>query len=255
MIGENRGHGRALALVAMKVEEDAILGKLGHYCDVEISRRFELVAKAFRRNGRELLLVNCGIGLVNAGAITALCCEKFGVDGVLLFGVAGAISQELEIGDLVIASQIIQHDSYFSGESGNEMMAPGAPYVSISPELRQSPYFETDETFNRNIALALAGSTIRYKQGNIISGSEFVGSALSKVALASRFPNALAVEMEASGIAVVARRLCIPFSVLKTVADRLNPDRSISMDYNRFLKSAAGNVGEVIQRAWNAWSS
>ena len=65
--------------------------------------------------------------------------------------------------------------------------------------------------------------------------------------------DALAVEMEAAGVALVAEQLKIPFVALKTIADRLNPDNSIFNDFNQFLASASQNAGQVIQIVWNRW--
>ncbi len=52
--------------------------------------------------------------------------------------------------------------------------------------------------------------------------------------------------MESAAVALVAKKIGLPFAVIKTIADRLNPDGSISSDYNRFLKHAAGTASQVI---------
>lgn len=253
-IGKSSSIRRLLAIVAMGVEEAAILKSLGTYEEFVISSSLGITAKIFRKMDKELLLVTSGIGNVYAGMTTALVADKFQIDGVILFGVAGALKQGLEIGQLVIASRVIQHDSIYSGESGIQLMAPGAPFVSVNPDARENPVFETDPRFRKWLLNALQGnSKVKFIEGTLLSGSEFVGSAIRKRAIGSTQQDSLAVEMEAAGIAVVVRRLNLPFAVLKTVADRLNPDQSISNDYNQFIQGAAENAGGVMDVIWKSW--
>ncbi len=246
---------RLLAVVAMGVEEEAILKTLGSYDEVVISSVLGIKAKIFRKDGKELILVASGIGPVNAGLTVALVSEKYLLDGVILFGVAGAVKPGLEIGHLIVATDVVQHDSIYSGESGDELMAPGLPFVSLKPHERASPIFETDHEFREWLTFAIKSfPQLKIREGKLLSGSEFVGSAARKIEIGRNVKDAIAVEMEAAGIAVVVGRLDLPFAVLKTVADRLNPDQSISNDYNQFIKSAAENAGAVMNIVWKSWT-
>lgn len=255
-MGQSSSIKRLLAVVAMSVEEEAILKTLGAYEEITISNSLGIKAKVFRKNGKELILVTSGIGPVNAGLTTALVADKFQLDGVLLFGVAGAVKPGLEIGQLVVATEVIQHDSVYSSDSGDQLMAPGAPYVSVDPKERNNPIFKTDPIFREWLSKGLqAYPKVKFSEGTLLSGSEFVGSAARKIEIAALRHNSLAVEMEAAGIAVVVRRLGLPFAVLKTVADRLNPDESISSDYNQFIQGAAENAGDIMDVVWRSWTN
>lgn len=254
-MGKKTNIRRLLAIVAMDVEEKSILNALGPYEVVAISRPLGINAKVFKRNGKELILVKSGIGPVNAGLTTALIADKFDLDGVLLFGVAGAITSDLEIGHLVVATRVVQHDSIYSGEAGVQLMAPGEPFVSVNENERDNPVFETDPEFRNWLTKTLHNMPeIKFSEGTLLSGSEFVGSGLRKREIAANQPDALAVEMEAAGIAVVVRKLNLPFAALKTVADRLNPDESVSTDYNQFVHSAAENAGQIMHMVWEIWA-
>lgn len=246
---------RLLLIAAMGAEEEAILKILGTGETFAMSETLKLTGRRFRKGTHELLLIQSGIGLVNAGVATALTLDKYFVDGIILFGVAGALVPTLDVGELVLATRIIQHDSIFSGETGDLPMAPGYPYVSLPPDDRVSPVFESDSTFREWVEKhVLAKRNIHYAAGVLASGSEFVGTPARKMRLGKHEQSPIAVEMESAGIAVVASRANVPFLVLKTVADRLNPDETVTTDFNTFLEKAAANAGAVVQEIWDAWS-
>jgi adenosylhomocysteine nucleosidase len=253
-MGENLTHHCLLVIVAMDVEEAAVIEALGAFESWRVSEALNLTAKIFRKGHRSLVLARSGIGLANAAATTALILEKRPVDGIILFGVAGAITENLQIGDLVVATSIIQHDSLFSGEQGFELMAPGCLFVTAALREVESPIFKTDGFFRDWLRTEFAGR-LSYFEGAMISGSEFVGSGTRKAELSARHPGSLAVEMEAAGIAVIAKKAGLPFGVLKTIADRLNPDHSVFHDFNAFVKSASDHAARVIQVLWENWSN
>jgi adenosylhomocysteine nucleosidase len=233
---------RLLILVAMEAEEIAITNRFPIYTTLKINSGLGLSGKQIALDRLQIVLVNTGIGLVNAGVATALACDKVNPQAILLLGVAGALSQEMEIGETVLATQVIQHDSFFSGETQLEDMAPGFPFVSVEPSLRENPRFNTDQRFQE----WLMSTGLPCRSGLVLSGSEFVGSSLRKRQLASRHQNSLAIEMESAGVALVAKKLNLPFAVVKTIADRMNPDDSISTDYKKFLSHAAESAAKII---------
>ncbi len=190
-----------------------------------------------------------GIGTVNAALTVALIANKYPIDSILLLGVAGAIQDILKIGDVVLSSKILQHDCFFSGGKKKEYMAPGELFVSLRPEKRVKPEFIVNKTFLSWIE-SLIDNNVSSKiyKGTILSGNEFVGNSQRKKYLAQVNSEALAVEMEAAGVAQVAKRLKIPFVVIKTIADRLHPDGSVSSDYNKFSTAAARTAAEVISQ-------
>ncbi len=237
----NKTIGRLLILVAMQAEEDAIISKFPVFSKVEINKNLGIFGKEFKIGELMITVINSGIGIVNAGLAVAFAFENSEFDAVILLGVAGALKSHLEIGEVVLAKAVYQHDSIFSKSDGYEPMAPGFPYLSVEPEDRESPRFDTDS----DIYQWLISKKSSFKAGVILSGSEFVGSAEAKAKLALHYPDALAVEMEAAGVALVAKKLGLPFAVIKTIADRLNPDGSISSDYKKFLKAAADSAADI----------
>lgn len=85
---------------------------------------------------RRILLAESGVGTVNAALTLSYACDRFPVDGVLLLGVAGALTKTLNIGDLVIPEAILQHDCSLTGGEGAGFMAPGSTYGSLAPQDR-----------------------------------------------------------------------------------------------------------------------
>jgi nucleoside phosphorylase len=164
-------------------------------------------------------------------------------------GVGGALQPHLNIGDTVISSRIVQHDSVFSGEDGNKLMAPGELYLSVPISERRSPAFEVDRKLlgliNRVIERESQGH--RTYVGTVLSGNEFVASIERKNQLRRLVENPLLVEMEAFGVAFVAKRLGIPFIMIKTVADSLNPHTSISSEYKECIESASANAASIFE--------
>lgn len=243
---------RLLIVVAMKVEEDASTKIGGNWETVEIDSTLKLSALHLKIGDRDLFLVNSGIGNVNAGLAVAVAYSKLQIQGVLLLGVAGALTSDLDIGQLVVPSKLMQHDSFYSGEGGNEFMSPGSPYISISRELRESPVFDLDFEFTEWI---FKKATVPVKSGVILTGNEFVGSSKRKMNLASTVQNAVAVEMEGGGIAQIARKYRIPFAIAKTVVDRLTPEGTIATDYKKFIQGAAENSGKIVGLICETWEN
>jgi len=239
-----------LVMVAMEVEEKGILShfKSSMVQDVLLSETFNLKGKKIIAGDLNIYIVQTGVGQVSAASNATLIMENNPIDAILLLGVAGALRGEIQIGDVVIGQKILQHDSVYSGEDGFEIMAPGKLYVSILEKERSDPFLSTDSRFSTFIGSLLHKDKARnIYEGTIMSGNEFVANPDRKRSIAELDARALAVEMEAVGIALVAKQLDIPFAVVKTIADRLNPDGSITSDYNTFVNYAAQNAGRVVK--------
>jgi len=241
-----------LILAAMPEEEAAIFKVFEGASDQEPggASRFEHVVLPGRlgvsfselraTSGRELL------GPVNAALTAAMICEaRPDVDALLLLGVGGALAPHLKIGELVIASSVLQHDSFSSLDFGSPRMAAGSFILSPEDAASHTAWIETDPRLRDWLKTEFADARV----GAVLSGSEFVGTVERKRAIAALHGEALLVEMEAAGVAQAARRLGLPFAVAKTVADRLQPDGTIESDFRACLLGAAANAARVV-REW-----
>ncbi|MGZ3768634.1 MAG: 5'-methylthioadenosine/S-adenosylhomocysteine nucleosidase [Bdellovibrio sp.] len=244
---------KLLVIAAMDIEAKSIFSRLSDPSEFSIHSVMGIKAVRSVIDSHEIYLTQSGVGLVNAALTTSYAIDTVKPDAILLLGVAGAVRKELEIGDVVVADKIIQHDAKYSGENGDELMAPGELHLSVAPEKRVSPPIVTDFGYTNWLASRLQNVDSRVHRGTVLSGSEFVGTAVRKNEISKIDEHAFAVEMEAAGVGQVASKLKIPLAVVKTVADRLNADDSISSDYVRFSKSAADTAAIVIDLIIAEW--
>lgn len=246
-----------LVIVAMDVEEQAVLARLPSYHRVDINPALQIRVNTAAVAGRHVHVARSGVGLVNAALTTAFIADRMPIDMILLMGVAGALHAELRIGDLVLADRVIQHDAVCSLPEGLELMAPGQLHVSLPKAQRPEPSLVPDVQLRQWLTALLDGHKEhgRVHTGTLLSGSEFVASGARKRQLAGMYERGLAVEMEAAGVAQTARKLGIPFVVTKTIADRLTPDGAIADEYRQFTQSACENAAQIIELVFGAWES
>jgi len=176
-------------------------------------------------HGQEVVVAYSKIGKVFATLTATTLIEKFGCDMLLFSGVAGAISDELKIGDLIIASGLCQHDL--------DITAFGHPYGYV-PE--GNIFIPTDAVL-RDIAKNVAkqkGLTV--KEGIIATGDQFVADVNRKNWIADTF-KADSLEMEGASVAVVCHALNVPFFILRAISDSADMDASFNFDV--FLESSA----------------
>lgn len=176
-------------------------------------------------NGQEVVVAYSKIGKVFATLTATMLIEKFGCNMLLFSGVAGAISDELKIGDLIIADGLCQHDL--------DITAFGHPYGFV-PE--GEVCIPTDVNL-RNIAKEIAKQKgLTLKEGVIATGDQFVANAQRKDWIGDTF-KADALEMEGASVAVVCNALDVPFFILRAISDSADMDASFNFD--EFLESSA----------------
>jgi adenosylhomocysteine/aminodeoxyfutalosine nucleosidase len=176
-------------------------------------------------NGQEVVVAYSKIGKVFATLTATILIEKFGCDTLLFSGVAGAINDELQIGDLIIAESLCQHDL--------DITAFGHPFGYV-PE---GEVCITSDVTLRNIAKDVAKQKgLTLKEGVIATGDQFVADEERKNWIGSTF-DADALEMEGASVAVVCNALNVPFFILRAISDSADMDASFNFD--EFLESSA----------------
>ena len=176
-------------------------------------------------DGQEVVVAYSKIGKVFATLTATILIEKFGCNTLLFSGVAGAISEDLKIGDLIIADGLCQHDL--------DITAFGHPFGYV-PE--GEVCIPTDIGL-RTIAKEVAKSKgLILKEGVIATGDQFVHNAERKNWIGSEF-RASALEMEGASVAVVCSSLDVPFFILRAISDSADMDASFNFD--EFLESSA----------------
>lgn len=173
----------------------------------------------------KIVIAYSKIGKIHAALTCSSMILHFNANYIIFTGVAGALSDDLKIGDIVLATSLCQYDV--------DITAFGHPFGFI-PE--SSVYINTNTMLN-NIAKKVAkNKNISLKEGIIASGDTFVSDANKKQWIIDNF-NACAVEMEGSSIAVVSSLLNIPFCVIRSISDSADDNADISFD--EFLSTSA----------------
>ena len=184
-------------------------------------------------SGLDAVVVQCGIGKVNAALCVQILCDRYGITHVVNTGIAGSLCADLDIGDLVVSRDAMYHDFdcvHFGYPYGK---VPGMDVVS----------FPADETM---IKLAFDAANRVHPDhvtvGRVASGDQFVADQTLKNRIVAN-TNALCTEMEGAAIAHTAYRNGIPFVILRAISDKA--DNSAEMDYPTFEKQAAHRCAAV----------
>lgn len=219
---------------AMQLELDGIRERMTDKSSVVISG-IEYVSG--RLEGSEVVTAVCGIGKVFAAICTQTMILRFAPDVVINTGVAGAVSDKLRIGDVVVADRVVQHDMDTSPLGDPVGMISGIDQV----------FFDTDATVSRKLSEILEGLGVHTVSGTVATGDQFICSSEKKKYLGDTF-GAVSCEMEAGSIGHVCTVNSVPFAILRAISD--NADEGAVSDYPSFARSAAeGYVRTAVEFA------
>ena len=179
-------------------------------------------------HGKNIVLLETGIGKVNAAIGATLLAKFYNVDKIIFTGVAGGVNETLDLGDVVISTDLIQHDMDVTafGEKLGVIPRMDTSIFKADEDLVDLA-FEASKKLNRNII-----------KGRILSGDQFVASPQKLEFLRKEF-NGDCTEMEGAAVGQVCHIFHIPFVVIRTMSDKANSDAHT--DYATFMKIAAEN--------------
>lgn len=162
----------------------------------------------------EIILAKSGVGKVCAAINTQYIIDCFQPDYIINTGVAGGIAPELEVGDIVLATRLVQHD--FDATALGYVQG----YMCTGEDNQKPTVFYTDEKLIQAFELALKQlhTTIKIHKGVIATGDMFIGTPEKKVQLRTLF-NAVAAEMEGAAIVQTANVNGIPCLVMRAISD------------------------------------
>lgn len=243
-------HEQPLGLICAIPEEMAALA--GHFSE---GTREEIAGFRFitgHLDGRSTVLVEAGIGKVNAAVVATVLLHRFTARGLLFSGVAGGLDPDLQVGDVVIADRLIQHD-YGALTAGR--LKPYQPGVPPLPGFDDRFGYGLDPALRAKVAAVLAGldlsplpGTARQPAwgfGTVLTGDHFLNCATTRADLAARF-QAQAVEMEGAALAQVAEKFGVPLVVVRALSDLAGADSHL--DFPSFARNAAANAALIIRR-------
>lgn len=186
-------------------------------------------------SGKDVVIVRSGIGKVNAGICTQILVDDFQVEAVINTGVAGSLRNEINIGDIVLSSDALQHDMDATG-FGYE---PGIiPRMDNSIFAADKELLMVAEKVNREV-----NSEIETFVGRVVSGDQFISDKEKKDYLVKQF-SGYCTEMEGAAIAQTCYVNKIPFLVIRAISDKA--DNSATMDYGEFEAKAIEHTVKLL---------
>lgn len=220
-----------IGIIVAEIEEMKAIENI--MSNIEIKSIYEYKMVIGNINNREYILVRSGVGKVNAARTTQILIDKFDVKYIINVGSAGAINDNLKIGDIVVGSRLVQHDfdvTAFGHEKG---------YIS-----EIGKFFESDSKLIKK-SKDIKIENINIVIGTIASGDIFCTDIEMKDKIRKEF-NADCIEMEGAAIAQVCYLSKIPFIIIRSISDI--PNQKNQIDFSKYIKVASKNCAEFIKQ-------
>lgn len=186
-------------------------------------------------NGHPVVVVRSGIGKVNAAMCTQILADTYHVDAIINTGIAGSLNADINIGDIVLSTDTLEHDM--------DAVAFGYPLGQV-PRM-DTLSFEADKRL-RELAkqsCKKVNPDITVFEGRIVSGDQFVSDKEKKQWLVEHFAG-YCTEMEGAAIAHAAYLNRIPFLIIRAISDKA--DDSATVDYPAFEAKAIEHSVKLI---------
>ena len=221
-----------IGIIAAMDEEITTIKELMQ--DTETKKIFGLEFVIGKIHSKEVVLVKCGAGKVHAARTTQILIDNFDIDYIINVGTAGGLNDDVEIGDIVIAEKLVQHDFDITGFGHEKGYISGiGKYFNCNKGLINKAK-ETMEKFNSNFNIII---------GTIATGDIFVQDMALKNRIKEEF-DADCVEMEGAAIAQVCTLDKIPFIVIRAISDKPNGNNGI--DFEKYLYMACKRYAKFI---------
>ena len=183
----------------------------------------------------EAVIVKCGMGKVNAGICAHTLIQKYGCTKIINTGVAGSLDNRIDIGDIVVSTEAVQHDFDVSiiGFQKGEIPYTGLVAFPSDPPLH-------DEAVK---AVKTTAPEINVFEGRVCSGDQFIASSEQKNKILETF-GGLCCEMEGGAIAQVCYLNHTPYVILRAISDKA--DHSEEMSFEQFAETAAKRCAAIV---------
>lgn len=187
-------------------------------------------------DSKEIVLVRCGIGKVNAAICAQILISELNVNAIINTGVAGAINDNLDVLDIVVSKDVLYHDFDVTGfgHKLGEIPRMERSIFSADDDLVEKALDASKKTLEKHNAI----------KGRIVSGDIFVSDFKIKKSLLENF-NADCTEMEGAAIGHTCYVNDIPFIIIRSMSDKA--DGSAHNNFNEFVQEAANNSKDIVK--------
>lgn len=220
-------------VVAMEEECEAIESIM---TNMEIQEIYNLRFIVGKIGKKECVLVQSGIGKVNAARTTQVMIDHFKVEYIMNLGSAGAINEQLDIGDILIGKHVVQHDFDITAFGHSKGYITG---VGNNIECNKSLITKFEEVIE-----SMPERNYKIKLGIVASGDIFCTDVVMKDKIRAKF-DADVVDMECAAIAQVAYLNSLPFIVVRSISDTPNGKNASTFDEN--LKLASKRCANILK--------
>ena len=209
--------------------------------EVQVETRAAMDFYRGKLGGKETVVVRSGIGKVNAAICTQILADVYQVSGVVNTGIAGSLKAEIDIGDIVLSSDALQHDMDATGFGYAPGQVPRVDTLSFSAD---KGLIQLAEACCREV-----NPDIHTFVGRVVSGDQFISDKEKKEWLVKTF-SGYCTEMEGAAIAQACYLNGIPFLIVRAISDKA--DDSASVDYSVFeakaIEHSVNLLTELIRR-------
>ncbi len=207
-------------------------------------------------DGHPVVLAEAGMGKVNAALVTTLLVREFGCRAVLFSGVAGGLDPDLNVGDVVVADRVIQHDAgMIDNERLHTYQAGHLPFFNptdrLGHDVDAGVLDRVKDALSDLLLPALSaeaggqGRPARIVYGTVLSGDQYLRSEPTRTRLHGRF-GGRAIEMEGGSVAQVCESFGVGWLVIRALSDLAGRDSGFQFD--RFAGEVAASSAAVLRR-------
>lgn len=225
------GISMTIGIIGAMDEEIALLrANITNQKEITVANTLFIEGKMF---GEDVVLLKSGIGKVNASMATTILHERFIPEHIINTGSAGGFTKLLNVGDIVISTDVIHHDVDVTAFDYAYGQVAGMPKT-----------YKADEQLIDNTRAAIQTIDVNVLSGQIATGDSFMDDAKHVQFIREKFPDVLAAEMEAAAIAQVCYQYATPFVIVRALSDIAGKEATGS--FQTFLETAARNAAQLI---------
>lgn len=214
-----------IGIIGAMADEVALLQK-----EMQVEEIVEKAGMRFHKGNlceKEVVVVQSGIGKVNVALCAQILVDIFRVDTLLNTGIAGSLDAQIDIGDMVISTDAVQHDVDATTFGDPLGQVPNMDTFSFPADEK---LVELAKRVNEEV-----NPDIQTFTGRIVSGDQFISSQEAKEHLVNTF-HAKCTEMEGAAIAHAAYLNQVSCVIIRAISDKA--DNSAEMDYPAFEQMA-----------------
>ncbi len=218
---------------AMDIEIALLRDHMETLADVSETRIANMTFYQGVIGGVSCVLVQCGVGMVNAAVCTQILIDEFNVAAIINTGVAGSLDAKINIGDIVVATDAVNHIMDVSNLGYECGLTPGSDTLA----------FPMDESLREAVLAAAKAVGVTTHEGRVASGDRFVRDESEKMRITETF-GAKCCEMEGAAIANACNLSKMPCAIVRAISDKA--DGTSTMDYVTFESQAAHHSAALI---------